>query len=573
MTNDQLLAELKKRNLIDDTELAKLKRDALLSNKPVEALLHDREEVIPDEIVAQVKSGLLKIPYYKLDIANYDNSLLGMISEETVRSYGVLPISKKNDLLVVGMVYPDDLKAQDALKFIARQSQLNLGVYVVSYGDWEKILQKYSPYKSQIAQAVKSLNLKSAEQKLVELENAAGVSADDAPIIRIVADTLKEAIQANASDVHIEPQQTYLRIRFRVNGDLHEAVSLPLELSQLVVSRVKVMSQLRIDETRVPQDGRFRSRLFDREIDFRVATFPTPSGEKVAIRVLDPKTGLRKLDQMRFGEHNFEMLSAALEKPFGMILISGPTGSGKSTTLYGILQKLNDESVNIVSLEDPVEYFVSGINQSQVHPEIGYDFASGLRQILRQDPDVVFVGEIRDNETAGLAIHAALTGHVVLSTLHTNNAVGVIPRLIDMKVEPFLLPSALNLMMSQRLISTLCEACRKPEEASPQLQEIIKDTLANLPKEMTSKYEKPYQIYKAPGCPACKMKGISGRMPVYEMFCMTPEIEAIVAANGTSQEIFKMARKQGLVTLREDGVLKALEGLMPIEEVIRETAE
>jgi type IV pilus assembly protein PilB len=349
--------------------------------------------------------------------------------------------------------------------------------------------------------------------------------------------------------------------------------SLPPELAQPVTSRVKVISNLKIDETRIPQDGRFRSRIFDREIDFRVATFPTPLGEKIAIRVLDPTTGLKNFDALPLRDRNREIIKEALNKPFGMILVTGPTGSGKTTTLYAVLQRLNQEDVNIVSLEDPVEYFVSGINQSQVRPEIGYDFASGLRQILRQDPDVIMVGEIRDNETAGLAVQAALTGHIVLSTLHTNNAAGVIPRLIDMKVEPFLIPVAVAVMIAQRLLGTLCPDCKKPEEASPQLQELIRRTLADLPDSEKSKYKEPYQIYHAAGCATCKGKGILGRSQIQEVLAMTPAMESIVASGTTTQKIVQEAKRQGMITMRQDGVLKALDGVFSIEEVIRETEE
>jgi type IV pilus assembly protein PilB len=302
-----------------------------------------------------------------------------------------------------------------------------------------------------------------------------------------------------------------------------------------------------------------------------VATFPTPLGEKVAIRVLDPKTGLKTLDQLGLVGKNAELVMEGIERPYGMIYISGPTGSGKSTTLYALLQLLNKETVNIVSLEDPVEYFISGINQSQVRPEIGYDFASGLRQILRQDPDIIMVGETRDNETAGLSVHAALTGHVVLSTIHTNNAAGVVPRLIDMKVEPFLLPSALNLMMSQRLVSKLCDNCKKPEVAPEAVQKIIKTALAS--SGQGKKYEEPYKIYKAPGCDVCKGKGVLGRIAIFEIIKMTPELENIILSGPTIQKILAEGKRQGMVTMREDGIFKALDGLVSIEEVVRETAE
>lgn len=570
MINDQLLQALQTKGILSADEAVKLKREAMTSGKNLEEILYERHST-DDEKIAEVKSSVLNIPYQKVSLADYDVTLLQSIPEETVRAYGVAPLSKQGDMLVVGMLNPDDSRAQEALKFIARRNRLNLGVYVISYGDWQQIIRKYSPYKTEVEAAVKSMGVKSEKEKIVELE--AGGSAEDAPIIRIVANTLREAVQSGASDVHIEPQQNYLRIRFRNSGDLHEVASLPLTISSTVISRVKVMSNLRIDETRTPQDGRFRTKLFDREIDFRVATFPTPLGEKVAIRVLDPKTGLKTLDQLGLVGKNAEIVAEGIEKPYGMIYISGPTGSGKSTTLYAILQLLNKEEVNIVSLEDPVEYFVSGVNQSQVRPEIGYDFASGLRQILRQDPDIIMVGETRDDETAGLSVHAALTGHIVLSTIHTNNAAGVVPRLIDMKVEPFLLPSALNLMMSQRLVSKLCDNCKKPEVATEPVQKIIKTVLASVSTGEGKKYSEPYNIYKAPGCDVCKGKGVLGRVAIFEVLKMSPELENIILAGPTIQKILAEGKKQGMVTMREDGVLKALDGLVSIEEVIRETEE
>jgi len=380
-------------------------------------------------------------------------------------------------------------------------------------------------------------------------------------------------VESKASDIHIEPQQGFLRIRLRNNGDLHQVALLPAQLAQPIVSRVKVISNLKIDETRIPQDGRFRAKIFDRDVDFRVATFPTPLGEKVAIRVLDPTMGLKSFESLPFRYGNLEAIKAGLEKPFGMVLITGPTGSGKTTTLYAFLQALNQENVNIVSLEDPVEYFIAGVNQSQVRPEIGYDFASGLRQILRQDPDIIMVGEIRDNETAGLAVQAALTGHVVLSTLHTNNAAGVIPRLIDMKVEPFLLPVSLNVMMAQRLVGELCPDCKFQEEALPELQKVIRRALESVRPEFKAKYSEPYKIWHTKGCATCKGKGIVGRTPIYEVFRMTPALEEIIASGATTQKIAKEAKDQGMVTLREDGVMKALDGITSMEQVIRETEE
>jgi type IV pilus assembly protein PilB len=572
MTSPQLIELLKQSNLLQPPSLAKLSHESEISGRPAEELLHEWH-LLDDDQIAQVKATALNIPFQKIDPAAITKEMLALIPEETAKTYGLVPLEKRGNLLIAGMLNPDDAKAQEALKFVAHKSGLDLGVYVVSYADWQKVLRKYAPYQSEVAKAVQALSLKNdAGMKAVELD-AANVKAEDAPIVRIVADTLREAVDRGASDVHVEPSQNYLRVRFRIGGELEEAASLPEELAQPVISRLKVMSNLRIDETRVPQDGRFRAKILDREIDFRVATFPTPSGEKMAIRVLDPKTGLKSLDDLGLAGPNLEKVKRGIDRPYGMVLISGPTGSGKSTTLYAILQLLNNIKVNIVSLEDPVEYFVSGVNQSQVRPEINYDFASGLREILRQDPDVIMVGEIRDNETAGLAVHAALTGHVVLSTIHTNNAIGVIPRFIDMGVDAFLLPEALALMISQRLISKLCDACKKPSDAPEGIAEAVDTALATLPKELAAKWKKPYQIYHAEGCEVCHGRGSVGRIAVMEVFEMTKELGAILGKEPSLDMLAAEAKRQGMITMRADGVLKALEGTIAIEEVLRETNE
>ncbi len=573
MTNDQLLQELETRELVSKDALTKIKREVLISGRGAEDLIHERR-LIDDEKIAEMKSQILKIPYQKIDFSKFDDSMLNLMSEETVRTYGVVPLGKQDGIFIAGMLQPDDAKAQDALKFIARKERVSLGVYVISWSDWQEVLRKYSPYKTNLEAVVRSLNLKpGSANKAIGLESDAPKTGEEAPIIKIVSDTFREAVQARASDIHLEPQETHLRIRFRVDGDLKEIMQLPPELIQPVTSRVKIISNLKIDESRVPQDGRFRAKIMERDIDFRVATFPTPLGEKIAIRVLDPSTGLKTLEQLGIVGKNMEIMKKGIERPYGMILVSGPTGSGKSTTLYALLQSLNSEEVNIVSLEDPVEYFVSGVNQSQVHPEIGYDFASGLRQILRQDPDIIMVGEIRDNETAGLAVQAALTGHIVLSTIHTNNSAGVIPRLLDMKVEPFLLPVSLNLMVAQRLVGKLCDSCKVQEDAPPALEKAIAKTLALLPAEIRGKYKAPYRVSHAPGCNVCRGKGVIGRIGIYELLLMTTGLQEAINTGPTLQKIWKEARSQKMITLRQDGILKALEGTVSAEEIIRTTEE
>lgn len=580
MDNKTLVQELTREGLLSEELGRKTLQEASLGKRDVEELIYERR-LVDEENVAKVKSRFLKIPYKKVNAEEIGEELLKLVPEETVRNYKVIPISKSTDLLVLGMINPDDGKAQDAAKFIAKQLRLNLGVYLISHSDWETILRKYSPYRSEVDLALKSLNLNgktlSPAQRIVRLEEGVTVS-EEAPVIKIIASTLKEAVWEKASDIHIEPQRNRVRIRFRIDGELREVSSMPIELHQLLVSRVKVLASLKLDETRIPQDGRFRTVLLGRDIDFRVATFPTAVGEKAAIRVLDPTVGLKGLEELGLIDSNLEVMKQAIDEPYGMILLTGPTGSGKTTTLYALMQLLNDEALNIVSLEDPVEYFIDGLNQSQVRPEIGYDFASGLRQILRQDPDVIMVGEIRDEETAGLAVHAALTGHIVLSTLHTNNALGVIPRLVDMKVEPFLLPASLNLMLAQRLIPRLCDKCRKPEKAPAEIQELIKKELGKLPKKTTEGLkvknpDGPYEIYHSPGCDACKGKGISGRIALFEILIMTKELEAIITSGPTTEKILEEAKRQGMISLRQDGILKALSGLVSMEEVLRETTE
>lgn len=566
-----LLKFLVDAGLLSAEQAEKLLREAQSLGKKVEDLVYDRR-LVDDAELAKIKSRILNIPYTKVNLNEITPALLKNIPEEVVLNYKIAPLSRTPEMLVVGMVNPDDIKAQEALRFIAKQEKINLGVYLITPSDLEAIMRKYSPLNSQIQAAVKSLAVKSgsaaAGAKTVKLEEAVAVT-EEAPIIKIVSSTLKEAVGLEASDIHVEPQRDKLRIRFRVDGVLREAATLPLELHQPVVSRIKILSNLKIDETRVPQDGRFRTVLFGRDIDYRVSTFPTPAGEKVAIRVLDPKVGLKQLDELGLIGHNAELVKKAIEKPFGMILITGPTGSGKTTTLYALLTTLNKDEVNIVSLEDPVEYTIDGVNQSQVRPEIGYDFASGLRQILRQDPDVIMVGEIRDVETAALATHAALTGHIVLSTLHTNNAIGVVPRLIDMKVDAFLLPSSLNLMVSQRLVGLLCPKCKKAEPAPPEINDLLKKELAKLKPAPAG----GYQIYRSAGCNECKGKGAKGRIAIFEVLEMTPELADIIVKEPTENKILEEAKRQGMITLRQDGLSKAVDGLVSVEEILRETGE
>lgn len=398
---------------------------------------------------------------------------------------------------------------------------------------------------------------------------------EEAPISKVVAVMIKYAIESNASDVHIEPTRDKLRIRFRIDGILQTYLVLPLKVHQAVVARVKILSNLKIDEVRVPQDGRFSTRLDDKDVDFRVSTFPTTQGEKVVIRVLDPSRGMLSLEELGLAGRNISVIKEAIEKPYGMLLSTGPTGAGKSTTLYAIMRILNEEGVNIVSLEDPVEYYMEGVNQSQVRPEIGYSFANGLRSIVRQDPDIIMVGEIRDEETASLATHAALTGHIVLSSLHTTNAVGTIPRLIDLGVQNYLIPPSLSISMAQRLVRKLCPECKKEVKPKPEESEMILREIDSLSPENRKEFfkektinPKSFSLWEPVGCKKCNFKGYSGRIGVFEVLTMTDQLSELILKEPGEVKIWEEARRQGMITMKQDGILKILAGLTSLEEVI-----
>ncbi|MDH4128635.1 MAG: GspE/PulE family protein [Spirochaetota bacterium] len=503
-------------------------------------------------------------------------NVLKEISEETANFYQFVPLEKKGSILEIGMLDPDDIKAREALKFLSLRRKWKPKIFQISQADFKEVIRQYRSLKGEVETALKELETKSIEEKTEEIvrpEEALEQVTAEAPITKIVAVVLKHAQEGRASDIHIEGQEDKVKVRFRVDGVLHTSLLLPKEVHSSVVSRIKILSNLKIDEQRIPQDGRFHSIIDNKKIDFRVSSLPTSFGEKIVMRLLDPTTGMVTLDKLGLTGRSFEVINTGMKKPFGMILMTGPTGSGKTTTLYAILNILNKEGVNIISLEDPIEYFIEGVNQSQIKPEIGYTFASGLRSILRQDPDIIMVGEIRDNETASLAVHAALTGHIVLSTLHTNNAIGVIPRLIDMGVEPFLLPASLNIMAAQRLVRRLCNECKKAVEPVPKVKEMIEKEIQHLPESSKKELQKyiadGIKIWQAPGCKYCAEKGTKGRIAIFEAFSMSKQIERIIAEDPSESKIEEEATRQEMATMRQDGIVKALQGLVSLEEILR----
>lgn len=505
---------------------------------------------------------------------------LRYIPEESARHYAIVPLGTSEGALEVGIVDPDNLEARDALTFISAKIGMPYKLFLITETDFERLLGQYKGLSGEVGKALNELEteLTIETQTLPKEKRSVSVSetevtdtgaeavTEDAPVTKIVATILRHAAEQRASDIHVEPLADQTRVRFRVDGVLLTNITLPPKVHASVVARVKVLSNMRLDEKRKPQDGRFSARVGGGKVDFRVSTFPTYYGEKVVMRILGQQTKDWKIDGVGLSDRNLGLIRAAIKKPYGMVLISGPTGSGKSTTLYTLLNEVDRDRQNVLSLEDPVEYTIAGVSQSQVRPEIGYSFANGLRTTLRQDPNIIMVGEIRDSETANLAVQAALTGHLVLSTIHTNNAIGIVPRLLDMGVEPYLIPPVLVLGVAQRLVRTLCPGggAKVPVEGS--MAEMIKNEFADVPaayrKEIPD-FKEVYRINPTPDCPS----GTQGRVACFEVFEMTPELEQAILQRKPEDELRAIVRAQGMLTMKEDAMIKSAKGIIPFEEV------
>ena len=518
---------------------------------------------------------LIDVPVRALGEAKIPYDILKYIPQESAEHYRLAPLGVEDGVLLIGMVDPEDIKGLDALNFIARTSGMPFKIFQISQGDFDKIDGMYGGLSGDVERAV--TDFETEQKRAIEEGETAPLDLgavaprkgektiqEDAPTIKIVSTILRYAVDGRASDIHIEPQSSGVRVRYRVDGDLHTSVILPLSAHRALVARIKVLASIRLDEQRKPQDGRFSASIDNRPIDFRVSTFPSYNGEKVVIRILDREQGFISLDKIGLTDANLQILRKAAQAPHGLILISGPTGSGKSTTLYSMLTEVDRERKNVLSLEDPIEYYVDGVNQSQMRPEIGYTFATGLRTTLRQDPDVIMVGEIRDGETAKLAIQAALTGHLVLSTIHTNDAIGTIPRLIDMGVEPYLIPPVLIASVAQRLVRTLCPDSGIPAKLSPSERRRIEEQFKTLPEKFRFPIrDDVYEPQKSPTCPT----GLRGRMAVFEVMEMSPEIEHLVLQNPVDSQLWAAARRSGMLTMREDAILKAFDKKIPFSEM------
>jgi len=535
------------------------------------------KRIISEEEAIKAKAKFLNIPYIDLQNVLISNATLKNVPEKTALFYKFVPFEKINNVIKIAIVDPDNIDALDALKFIFVRNNVNVKIYITSKSSFDKAVKQYRTLNEELENVLKNVN-KQVEQKekFPKREKEVERVRQEAPVSKIVDIIITHAVEGRASDIHIEPAEDELRVRYRLDGVLHDSLVLPKKISKAVVSRIKILANLKIDETRKPQDGRFRFTIsntggFEKSIDLRVSTFPIVAGEKVVMRILDVSSDISSLESLGMGERDLRIVNENIKKPFGIVLITGPTGSGKSTTLYAIFKILNKEGVNIVTLEDPVEYFIKGINQSQIKPEIGYTFASGLRAILRQDPDIIMVGEIRDKETAELATHAALTGHLVLSTLHTNDAIGVIPRLIDMGIEPFLIASSLNVAIAQRLVRRICIYCRKRAEISSEIEDIVKKELKEIPENQKKNLDLKdgIKLFEGGGCSRCKKTGFSGRIGIYEVLSMTKNLKLLMSSKISDNDIANEAKRQGMITIMQDGIMKSLKGITTIEEVLR----
>ena len=574
-----LLEELIKRGLLKEEQVSAITKvaDEKYNGNIDEALLDFN---LDEEKILEVKGDIYGIPIKNIDPKTVPVSVLQLIPIEAAKIYRFAPIDLTDSFLEVGIVDPDNIQAVDALTFITAKLNKPFKLFLITTSVYNKLIERYvGDTVQEVDQALNELDteIAGALDGGVTIESSSKTSdslkpgeeekiVEDAPIIKIVAVILRSATEGLASDIHIENTGDKVKVRFRVDGILHTSLFLPISVYNGVVARIKILSKLRLDEKRKPQDGGFSAKIDNRKIDFRVSTMPAYFGEKVVMRILDSQKGIHKLDDIGLSEENLILIREALSRPYGLILLTGPTGSGKTTSLYSMLGELNKEDKNIVSLEDPVEYKIDGVNQSQVMPEIGYTFASGLRSILRQDPNIILVGEIRDKETAELAIQAALTGHLVLSTLHTNNSIGAIPRLIDMGIDPYLIAPTLILCIAQRLARRIHPNSKHEIPIDESTMQMFNKQFEDLPDQFKSKLNLGTTLYEA--VPSAESaSGLSGRIALFEMFKIDKEMQNIILKHPEEITIYNLARSKGMLTLREDAILKSIKGDIPIQEV------
>ncbi|MBI3421201.1 MAG: type II/IV secretion system protein [Candidatus Sungbacteria bacterium] len=570
VVDNAILRMLVEAKFLDEAQVAQVEQALAAGNDLYTTLVVGK--LINDETYAQVKAAALGVPYINLFEVSITREVLNIIPESTAKSHLIVAYQQTDQGLKVAMADPSDRQIVD---FIAKKVDMPVEVALASR---ESLKEALSHYQESLQVELTSL--------IEEAQQASGTddvnkAAEDLPIIKITDTILKHAILQSASDIHIEPTEKQVIIRYRVDGILHDMLTLEKKVLTGIVARIKVLANLKIDEHRLPQDGRFKIETSEYRVAFRVSTLPVFDGEKIVMRLLDESGHSLGLDDIGMSQHGLIIFRNNINKPHGMILVTGPTGSGKTTTLYAAMKELNTADVNISTIEDPIEYRMERINQTQVQPKIGLTFSNGLRALVRQDPDIIMVGEIRDQETASLAVNAALTGHMVLSTLHTNSAAGSIPRLLDMGVEPFLIASTTNLMMAQRLVRRLCEKCRQEAPITDAVIDSLSAVvdmqvlLATLQREKVTEVAdlKTLRMYVPVGCSKCN-EGYKGRVGIYEFLDVTPSMQKLITGKTTAQELEEAARKeQGMVTMVEDGIIKALQGVTTMEEVLRVAKE
>lgn len=580
--DQQLKAFIEDANLVKEKDLEAAYKEAKKTKKELGRVLIDKELVTPEKI-AQVRAYILGIPFVDLLKEKIDPEILKIIPEPIARKHSIIAYNKRGNRLEVAMLDPEDLQTID---FIRKKAGVKISARLTTkesiqalLGQYEETLQ--AEFQNLIEQDVQDLTVEKKGKDSTDKKDLKK-QAEELPIIRIVDSVLRHAITQRASDIHIEPEERDVVVRYRIDGILHDTMTLPQQVSDGIVARIKVLSNLRLDEHRLPQDGRFTIKTSDSRVSFRVSILPVFDGEKIVMRLLRENSKGFTLEELGFRDEALERIQRAMRRTTGMLLATGPTGSGKTTTLYTILDILNTPEVNIATIEDPVEYRMPRINQTQVRPDIGLTFSNGLRSLVRQDPDIIMVGEIRDTETASLAINAALTGHFVISTLHTNSAAGAMPRLIDMGQETFLIASTLNVIIAQRLVRRLCS------DTPPNTYHLSKKELEALEEQVDLKraldlmkkakvveknatwedidFSKPVASEDCPD-------GYKGRFGIYEVLEVTETIKHLIINNAISGQIHDQAKKEGMVTMFEDGLMKAAQGITTIEEILRVTSD
>ncbi|MFA5776415.1 MAG: ATPase, T2SS/T4P/T4SS family [Patescibacteria group bacterium] len=570
------------KGLIDESKLKSIKDEVVKGSESVSSIVL-KGSFITDENYAKAYSEFYNVPYISLIEKKFNEDLLNVVPTQLAKTYKVVPFlhDTANGILHVAMVDPLDLQF---ISFLEKKLGFKISAYISPPSELQRIVDENygKSIKEEVEEALEELNqttlkIEESQQSLDDIKNL-----KDAPVARIVNILLETAVKSGASDIHLEPEETDVRIRYRIDGILSEKHTLPKEMQESIVARIKILSNLKIDEKRIPQDGRFKIQVGETFTDLRISTLPTVNGEKVVIRLLKDEASVYSFKDLGLSGFTLKRFEEALLKSNGIVIITGPTGSGKTVTLATALSKLNTSKVNIVTLEDPVEIKVKGVNQVQINPQAGLTFSSGLRAFLRQDPNIIMVGEIRDGETAELAIHAALTGHLVLSTLHTNSSAGAIPRLIDMGVENFLLASTLNAVLAQRLVRKICENCKTtydpPEELLVDIRNALSDvkesqlllsqdkSTLNAVKDVN---QKQIKLYRGAGCHKCNDTGYKGRCGIYEALLVTDKIKPLIINKSTESDINKTAMNEGMLSLLQDGYIKVLEGITTIEEVLR----